>query len=81
MPYSALSQLTASMCLLTGRVAMICCQSGIDRPYFFSMDEKYPVSVQVGDLLIEEPRAWLAFCVVLFVVCFPVYLAARRVAA
>jgi hypothetical protein len=35
----------------------------------------------LGGLLIEEPRAWLAFCVVLFVVFFPIYLVARRIAA
>ena len=37
-----------------------------------------PVSVQMGDLLIEEPRAWLTFCAVLFVFFFPLYLVARR---
>ena len=36
-----------------------------------------PVSVQMGSLLIEEPKVWLAFCAVLFVFFFPLYLVAR----
>lgn len=37
-----------------------------------------PVSVQIGSLVIDEPRAWLTFCVVLFAFFFPLYLVARR---
>jgi len=40
-----------------------------------------PVSVQIGGLVIEEPRAWLTFCVVLFAFFFPLYLVARRTEA
>ncbi|MGO4807062.1 hypothetical protein AB4089_18290 [Arthrobacter sp. 2MCAF15] len=40
--------------------------------------KNHPVSVQVGSLVIEEPRAWLTFCVVLFAFFFPLYLVARR---
>lgn len=36
------------------------------------------VSVQIGSLVIEDPRAWLTFCVVLFAFFFPLYLVARR---
>lgn len=39
-----------------------------------------PVSVQMGGLLVEGPRAWLMFCAVLFVFFFPLYLVARRTA-
>lgn len=44
----------------------------------FRVEKNRPVSVQMGDLLIEEPRAWLMFCAVLFVFFFPLYLVARR---
>lgn len=45
------------------------------------VEKNRPVSVQMGDLLIEGPRAWLMFCAVLFVFFFPLYLVARRAEA
>ena len=42
------------------------------------VEKNHPVSVQMGGLLIEGPRAWLMFCAVLFVFFFPLYLVARR---
>ncbi|MFU8854684.1 hypothetical protein ACNAW0_27480 [Micromonospora sp. SL1-18] len=35
-----------------------------------------PVSVSIGSLRVETPEAWLLGCVVLWVVFFPLYLAA-----
>ncbi|ALO67021.1 hypothetical protein AS189_11605 [Arthrobacter alpinus] len=43
--------------------------------------KNHPVSVQIGSLVIEEPRAWFTFCVVLFAFFFPLYLVARRTKA
>lgn len=37
-----------------------------------------PVAVQLGGFTIDAPRVWVAFCVVLFVIFFPLYLVARR---
>jgi hypothetical protein len=37
-----------------------------------------PVEMQLGTLQIDVPRLWLACCVVLFVVFFPLYLVARQ---
>ncbi|NNC13754.1 hypothetical protein HII28_17960 [Planctomonas sp. JC2975] len=37
-----------------------------------------PVAVRLGGFTIDAPRVWVAFCVVLFVIFFPLYLAARR---
>jgi hypothetical protein len=37
-----------------------------------------PVEVQLGAFEIDAPRVWLAGCIVLFVVFFPLYLVARR---
>ena len=36
------------------------------------------VSATVAAMEIDTPQAWLAWCVVLFLVFFPVYLVARR---
>lgn len=43
--------------------------------------KNHQVSVQIGSLVIDEPRAWLTFCVVLFAFFFPLYLVARRTEA
>ncbi|MFF1571346.1 hypothetical protein ACFVWR_01260 [Leifsonia sp. NPDC058292] len=45
------------------------------------VEKNDPVTVQIGGLLIEGPRAWLMFCAVLFVFFFPLYLVARRTEA
>jgi hypothetical protein len=37
-----------------------------------------PVAVELGSLMIDTPRAWAAFCAVLFVIFFPLYLVARK---
>ena len=39
------------------------------------------VSATVVSMEIATPQAWLAWCVVLFLVFFPVYLVARRASA
>ena len=39
------------------------------------------VSATIVSMEIDTPLAWLAWCVVLFVVFFPVYLVARRATA
>ena len=36
------------------------------------------VSLTVGSLQIDRPEVWLALCLVLFVLFFPLYLVARR---
>ncbi len=38
------------------------------------------VSVTIGSLRIDRAELWAALCLVLFVVCFPLYLIARRAA-
>jgi hypothetical protein len=37
-----------------------------------------PVEVQLGAFEIDAPQLWLAGCIALFVVFFPLYLVARR---
>jgi hypothetical protein len=39
-----------------------------------------PVAVQLGSFTIDQPRIWVAFCLILFVIFFPLYLVARRTA-
>ncbi len=37
-----------------------------------------PVFVKVGAFSIETPQAWLVSCAVLWIVCFPTFLVARK---
>ncbi len=37
-----------------------------------------PVTVSIGAARIDTPLAWLVCCVVLWLISFPLYLAARR---
>jgi hypothetical protein len=37
-----------SMCFSKPQLAMICCHSAIERPYFFSMDGKYEAGPRFG---------------------------------
>ena len=36
------------------------------------------VTVTIGSMRIDRPEVWLAWCLLLFIVFFPLYLTARR---
>ncbi len=42
---------------------------------------RHEVSATIGSMEIDTPQAWLLWCLVLFLIFFPVYLVARRATA
>jgi hypothetical protein len=41
------------------------------------VDAGTPVVLQIGSFRVDTPQAWAAGCLVLFILLFPLYLAAR----